>query len=218
MKVTTDACIQGAWTPVPSTAYRALDIGAGTGLLSLMLAQRAPGITIEAIELDDVAAVQARDNVMQSAWADRIAVLTGDVREYRPPHKYDLLISNPPFFNDSLLGKAANENVAHHTLSLSHGELLGCMDAHVAGNGYISILLPVNEYEHWLKLAGASQWYESRRLTVRHTKNAAAKRIVGLFCKDEQTACIHEELIIMGEDRRYTQAFIDLLSPFYLYM
>src|SRR4051812_43889814 len=92
MKVTTDACIQGAWTAVLPQVKRVLDIGAGTGLLSLMLAQRVPGIIIDAIEYDAAAAAQARDNAIASPWKESINIIEADVCSYGFTHKYDLII------------------------------------------------------------------------------------------------------------------------------
>src|SRR4051812_8170670 len=98
MKVTTDACIQGAWCPISPDVKAVLDIGAGTGLLSLMLAQRNDDICIDAIEYDKDAAIQAAGNVLASGWRDRISILYADVRDHRFARRYDLIISNPPFF------------------------------------------------------------------------------------------------------------------------
>jgi len=216
MKVTTDACIQGAWTQLEPGVKRVLDIGAGTALLSLMLAQRNPDIIIDAIELDSDAAGEGRGNAMRSSWGSRINVLKGDVRYYSFEHKYDFIISNPPFFTDSLLGKEARENIAYHTRSLSHAELLIAIDARLEEDGYFSILLPVAEYELWLKLTKAKHWFEINRLSVRHKKEAIVKRVVGIFCRKEGPVVQHDELIIMDDSNNYSRDFIDLLSPFYL--
>jgi tRNA1Val (adenine37-N6)-methyltransferase len=119
MKVTTDACIQGAWTPVQKDEVRILDIGAGTGLLSLMLAQKAPNAIVDAVELNEQAATQAGQNFAGSPWADRLNVICSDIQGYRATHKYDLIISNPPFFNNSLKGPEASRNNARHTTALT---------------------------------------------------------------------------------------------------
>ncbi len=214
MKVTTDACIQGAWTPVLPGVKYVLDIGAGTGLLSLMLAQRSNDVVIDAMELDAAAADEARTNVAASPWKERIKVLAGDVRGYSFGCKYDMIITNPPFFNNSLLGEEDSKNMARHTLSLSYSELLKAMDENLVNGGVISVLLPAVEYEQWRSLAVAGDWFECGRLTIRHKEDAAVKRIVGLFCKKEMPV-VNDELVIM-DGLKYSQSFIDLLSPFYL--
>jgi len=216
MKVTTDACIQGAWTTVlPGTKY-VLDIGAGTGLLSLMLAQRYTNIITDAIEIDADAAQEARDNVVASPWKDRINILEGDVRNYAFQRKYDLIISNPPFFNNSLLGNEAGKNTARHTVSLSYAELLKVMEENLEDDGRVSIMLPTTEYIRWKSLAVTRKWFESGSLSVRHRAHAPAKRVVGIFCKREISIAKPDELIILEEGNNYSQDFIDLLSPFYL--
>lgn len=114
MKVTTDACIQGAWTPVLPSVKNVLDVGTGTGILALMLAQKNSEITVDAIEVDKDAAGQARANVAGSPWRERINILEGDVRNYPFDKRYDLIITNPPFFSNSLLGDDVNKNLARH--------------------------------------------------------------------------------------------------------
>src|SRR5688500_11779251 len=110
MKVSTDACIQGAWTPIADNVKDVLDIGAGTGLLSLMLAQRNYDIRIDAVELDVEAAQQAKENVASSPWKDRVEVIQADVTQHSFTKLYDMVICNPPFFNNSLLGDTDTRN------------------------------------------------------------------------------------------------------------
>ena len=215
MKVTTDACIQGAWTPLLPHVKRVLDAGAGTGLLSLMLAQRSGNIVIDGIESDKAAAAQALENVRASPWAGRINVLEGDAREYGYPNKYDLIISNPPFFNNSLLSDADNKNKARHTLSLSYKDLLSILDENLSYNGYASIMLPVPEYRLWKELVSQNGWFEIGRLSVSHRPGASIKRVVGLFSKTEQLWGDHL-LVINSQPNKYSAEFIDLLAPFYL--
>ena len=216
MKVTTDACIQGAWTPVLPGVKRVLDIGAGTGLLSLMLAQRNADIAVDAIEFDKDACAQARDNATASPWTDLVNIIEGDVRTYDFSHKYDLIISNPPFFNNSLLGDTAAKNNARHTLSLSYTDLLNVMAGSLNDDGYVSILLPATEYGQWSDLMQENGWGEFERLSISHRPGAAVKRIVGLFHKKDVAGASKALLTIQGDDNNYTPAFIDLLAPFYL--
>ncbi len=216
MKVTTDACIQGAWTPVFPRVTRMLDIGTGTGLLSLMLAQRNSGITIDAIEFDKEAARQAVGNTNASPWKDRITILEGDVRDHISGDKYDLIISNPPFFNNSLLGDDVSKNRARHTLSLSYAELIKAIATNLLDDGYVSIMLPYTEYLQWKELAGEASLQEFERLSVSHTPGGTVKRVVGLFRKGETGAPQEHRIIIKGDDNVYTPGFTDLLSPFYL--
>ena len=216
MKVTTDACIQGAWTPVLPHVKRVLDIGAGTGLLSLMLAQRKDDIAIDAIEIDKDAARQAKENAAASSWKDRVNVIDGDVRNYPFPDKYDLIVANPPFFNNSLLSNGAAKGIARHTLHLSFSQLLDAVSGNLAADGYVSILLPDAENRVWKGLAQQAGFFEVDRLMVRHTEHAPVKRVVSIFSKNEPSFVGEQELCIMDAGQRYSETFIGLLSPFYL--
>jgi len=216
MKITTDACIQGAWTPVSAGITRVLDIGAGTGILSLMLAQRNPDIVIDAVEFDHDAAMQAVENVKASGWKERINVLQGDIRNYIAPARYDLIISNPPFFNNSLLSDKANKNLARHTLSLSYSDLLQAIDNNLNQGGYASIMLPYTEYLEWKEGLDENKWYESHKLFIRHKEGAVIKRVVTVFGKKRNPEIKEDTLIIKGNENLYTPEFTDLLSPFYL--
>lgn len=216
MKVTTDACIQGAWTPVLPSVKRVLDIGTGTGLLSLMLAQRNPDIIIDAIELDSEAARQASENIALSAWKNRVQVLEGDVINFTFTNKYDLIISNPPFFNDSLQSDKANKNMARHTAALGNNDLLKVITDNLNEGGYASILLPYKEYQIWKELLQESGWNEFDQLAISHRPEAAVKRVVSLFSKKEIAAIRENTLIIQDTGCKYSHSFTDLLSPYYL--
>jgi len=215
MKVTTDACIQGAWTPILPGVERVLDIGMGTGLLSLMLAQRNKQLLIDAIELDSNAVKQAAENIATSPWADRISVWEGDACNYAFPHKYDMVICNPPFFNNSLLGNAGQKNMARHTISLTQKYLLDILANNLAEGGYASILLPQPEYRLWNELITQNGWAEIARLNISHTQDAAVKRVVSL-CSRKAINELREKSLVIKDGTNYTAAFTELLSPFYL--
>ena len=216
MKVTTDACIQGAWTPLLPNVKRVLDVGTGTGLLALMLVQRSKDIRIDGIEFDKDAATQATENVKASEWNERLKIIEGDARNYSSPNKYDLIISNPPFFNNSLLGDKESKNMARHTLSLTYTDLLKVLENNVAEDGYASIMLPIIESRQWKELLLQNGWFEVGSLSVSHGAQAPVKRIVGLFSKKKITVIKECTLTIRRDETNYTEAFIDLLSPFYL--
>ena len=216
MKVTTDACIQGAWTPLLPHVHCVLDIGAGTGLLSLMLAQRSTSIVIDGIEYDSAAAAQAADNATASPWSSRLQIIEGDATTYHFPYKYDLLISNPPFFNNSLLSGARSKDMARHTVTLTYTALLQVLAANLNDDGYASIMLPFTEYQQWYALAVQNGWFEVGKLSVRNNADGPVKRVVGLFSRNNSGVINDQELVIRNNDNNYTPEFIRLLSPFYL--
>jgi tRNA1Val (adenine37-N6)-methyltransferase len=214
MKVSTDACIQGAWTPMTSAVKSVLDIGTGTGLLALMLAQRNETARIDAVEIDHAAARQAAANVAASPWSDRITVDEGDVRSVNNGG-YDLIISNPPFFTNDLLGPDNNRNLARHTLSLSFEELFCVIRNGLLATGYASVMLPTAEHRDWEELVGRYGWHITRRLSIVPVLHAPANRVVSL-CSALPDADISEELIIRYAPDTYSPEFTQLLAPFYL--
>jgi tRNA1Val (adenine37-N6)-methyltransferase len=218
MKVTTDACIQGAWTPIRENVKQVLDAGAGTGLLSLMLVQRNADIYVDAIELDKDAAAQAKENIQASPWGSRVNVSEGDVCTYSFTCRYDLIISNPPFFNNSLLSNNASKDMARHTLQLTYEGLLQVCEQCLDDNGYISIMLPPAEYKQWQALAERHGMFEQERLTIQHKKDSPVIRVVGLFGKKQMDKIDETKLVIRETEENYSKEFTDLLAPFYLYL
>lgn len=218
MKVSTDACVQAAWTPIRENVKHVLDIGAGTGLLSLMLAQRNQKIVIDAIEMDEPAAKQAKENVANSGWNDRINIICADAKTYAYDKQYDLIISNPPFFQNSLLGPNEERNKARHTQSLGYQELLNIFEKNLAANGYASVLLPYIEQKIWEGLLMGNNWGMVQRLLVLPKIGATANRVVSLCAKMPLQQLPDETIAIRRDAANYTNEFIDLLRPFYLHL
>lgn len=216
MKVSTDACIQGAWTPViKSSSTNILDIGAGTGLLSLMLAQRSNANTIDAIEYDSDAAKQAEDNIKSSPWAERIHIIEADATLYQYNKKYDLIIANPPFFNNSLLGPDSLRNQARHTIGLSYRKLFDVICQNIISDGMASILLPAQHYQEWLKILDDEGWGVKQQLLVHPVEGKQENRVV-VVCSSTPGDISTEHLYIRQADGSYTAEYQQLMSPFYL--
>lgn len=215
MKVTTDACIQGAWTPLLPSDVNVLDVGTGTGLLSMMLAQRNSTIIIDAIEIDPAAATQATQNFHESPWHHRIYPLLTDIRQYTPPHPYHLIICNPPFFTHSLLGPTHNRNMARHDVALTSQQLLITAASMLALNGRLSLLLPYTEYLQWRKTAIQFGLYEVECLHIRHRPSAPVKRVVTILTPTPVATPSISELTIQNTKGEYTDHFKELLTDFY---
>lgn len=216
MKVSTDACIQGAWTPITQQVHRVLDIGTGTGLLSLMLAQRATDIQVDAVELDANAAIQAVDNVSVSPWSSRVSVYQADIKNYAAEEQYDMIIVNPPFFQNDLKGEQASRNMARHNDSLSYEDLFSVLEKWQHEEGYSSVLLPTSEFEQWEQLLNSKGWSVFSKLLIKPRATRPYNRVVGL-CKKGALSNATEELCIYGEEG-YTERFKELLKPFYLHL
>lgn len=215
MKVSTDACIHGAWTPIEPQVKNVLDIGTGTGLLSLMLAQRGMNIHIDAIEIDAQAAMQAMDNFNASPWKERLNILHGDAKNYSYPKKYELIICNPPFFKNSLLGEDEKRNHARHALHFSLNGLMKVIDENNSDDGYASVLLPAAEQKEWMRILKEKGHFISRQLNIHPSKNKPANRIVTVSSR--KAGFIHtEELFIRKEDNEYDEEFSLLMQSFYL--
>lgn len=216
MKVSTDACIQGAWTPIFPEVKNVLDVGTGTGLLGLMLAQRNEQLLIDAIEIDEGAFLQAARNFEASLWEKRLQIFQGDARSFELQRKYDLIICNPPFFINSILGTKQSRNYARHQLSLNFDELFLIIERNLIDNGYASVMLPINEYQLWKELLFSKKWCVFKELKIVPAKNKIENRIVSLCCRISKNIVEEETLYIRDENNQYSIEYSKLLSPFYL--
>lgn len=221
MKVCTDACIQGAFTAQylvdkNTTVPAILDIGAGTGLLSLMLAQRIPAI-ITAVELDPDAAQQALDNFAASPWANRLSLTQTDIRKMDNGLSYDFIITNPPFYESALKSGHAQKDQAMHATNLSYQELIRAIDRQLTPSGQVSVLLPYTVFEIFRELALIAGFQLREVLYIRQSVNHGFFRAVGIFSRSGGDTTV-KELAIHDADRLYTNAFVSLLTPYYLYL
>jgi tRNA1Val (adenine37-N6)-methyltransferase len=218
MKVSTDACIQGAWSPIQANARLACDIGTGTGLLSLMLAQRKPDLSIEALELDPEAAAQASENVASSAFKACIKVVHSDVRNFKPSAPYDLIICNPPFFENSLQSDNQKRMQARHTDTLSLKEIAAFAGSFLSLEGTISLLLPVDRAAFWEREAKEHGLFAHQSLQIRPNRNKASNRVVLHFGRQSIPNPAEQELIIYQEQGVYTAEFSALMASYYLHL
>jgi tRNA1Val (adenine37-N6)-methyltransferase len=215
MKICTDSCILGAWTANHLYGTKnILDIGTGTGLLSLMLAQKFDGL-IDSIELDPESAVQAKENIIISPWPQRIRILEGDIRNYPLPFDYDFIITNPPFYESDLRSTAEKKNKAKHNESLTLYELLIAIRTHLKSTGAFSILLPFYRGDYFEKLAVSYGFFLRERLTVRQTPSHQPFRSICLFSFQKPVNPISNELDIRNEKGKYSTEFVELMSDYY---
>lgn len=219
MKVSTDACLLGAWAPLEEISGKVLDIGAGTGLLSLMLAQRFGELKITALEIDPEAATQAGENVAESPFADRIEVVCEDIRAHHPTTLYDAIIANPPFFQNSLKGPDAARNAARHSDALSLEDLYASVVRFLKPDGLFALLLPVEAQKAWEKGLISGKLSLRERVFVKPLPYKAPNRVLSLYGKGENSGnASNSELVIYEEYGTYTAAFRKLLAPFYLHL
>ena len=209
MKVGTDGVLVGAWTSVEG-AGTILDVGAGTGLIALMIAQRAPGAMITAIELDGTAADEARFNVEMSPWSGRISIVNCDFLEYKPSEMFDLIVSNPPFFGTELRSPDKMRAMARHGDTLNVGALIRHSAAMMSQRGRLCFISPADREDDILMEAAFSGLNLSRQVKV-YTKQSATMptRVLWEFTHAD-AVCEFSEL------RINTPLYRELVSPYYL--
>ena len=217
MKVSTDACIQGAWAQVPSGCKRILDVGCGTGLLALMLAQRFSNCIIDAIEIDERAAAQAKRNVAESIFAKQINILHADALSYSFEHTYDFIICNPPFFSNSLKGPNNNRNLARHQQELTLSTLFTLFQKNTSSTAQVCILLPVDEFATFEQIVSTHNWFVNKKLFIKPKDSKTANRVVAI-CSSVNTDCDQHELVIYNSAHAYTPLCKELLAPYYLHL
>ncbi|MBQ6202648.1 MAG: methyltransferase [Prevotella sp.] len=211
MKVGTDGTLLGAWA---RGGHRVLDIGTGTGLIALMMAQRFDDALVDAIDLDDEACIQARQNVAESPYSDRIKILNKSLQTFSnimPDETYDAIVSNPPYFRHSLKAPDARRSVARHTDTLSYKDLTNCSFKLLSENGEFSIVIPFDCREKLEEEAILSGFFPSRVCAVRTTRKKPPKRYLLAFKKNPTTVQV-EELILDSEEYKI------LMKDFYLYL
>ena len=213
MKVGTDGVLLGAWADC-NGAKRILDIGTGTGVIALMLAQRNAEAELHAVEIDEVASCRARANFDMSPWTERLEVSCCAVQEFEPSEKFDLIISNPPYFVDSLLPPDSKRSTARHTHDLSFEELDSAVARLLADNGRFALILPTVEFDKYLAITQLSL---VRRCDVYPKVGAEVKRVMAEFAKSKPLAIVHEYITIEVEKRGdYTEEYRTLTKDFYL--
>ena len=219
MKVGTDSILLGAWAPV-AQATRVLDIGTGSGLLALMLAQRsAESVQIDAVELDVDAAAQAAENVARSPWAQRIHIYQADIIKWarRQESGYSLIVSNPPYFTPGPACASSARDNARATHTLDHETLLRCAEILLDEEGFFCLVLPEEEGKRFTHMALARGWHLRLRHEVAENKMRPPHRLL-LGFSPVAGALLQEQTVIRGPDQRYSADFCRLTQDFYLFM
>lgn len=216
MKVGTDGVLLGAWTKIRE-AKTALDIGTGTGLISLMLAQRSEGLSsIDAIDIDEGAILQTVENVERTSF-ENVKAVHSSLQEYviGCDKRYDLIVSNPPYFSSSLHSPNGQRTLARHTDSLPMAEFMNASARLLSANGYLSLVFPYTEKDLLIELAQDAGLFVSRITNVYPMPHLQAKRVLLEFSMIKQYVEV-ADLIIEKERHIYTNDFSELVRDFYL--
>jgi tRNA1Val (adenine37-N6)-methyltransferase len=219
MKVCTDACILGAWASsfpvIANTSFRILDIGTGTGLLSLMLAQ-AFDATIDAVEIDPSAYQQALINTNESQFANKISVHHRAIQDFDSPHSYQLIVSNPPFYQNNLQSPNHQRNKALHAETLHFDDLIDSVCKYLSTNGTFFVLLPAYEMTVFTDKAISKGLFPNKSLVVRHHEGSKIFRVVKAFTKIPTTTEAITSFNIYDQSQQYSLDFVALLRDYYI--
>lgn len=218
MKVGTDGVLLGAWANAEN-ARRILDIGAGSGLISLMLAQRYPSASVVGIDIDEDAIAQAKENAELSPWKDRVELFVADVCEFSKNEnmQFDAIVSNPPYFEEKVHCPDGQRNAARHTQGLSFADLLDSAKRLLAPEGGFSVVLPSNAYDTFVSLAAERHLYVRRCTKVFTKPGIPAKRVLVELGHGIVRAELHD-LYIEVAPRIHSDEYVALTKGFYLKM
>ncbi len=238
MKVTTDGCLFGAWVAElvrsekpevgsqklevkdQNSSENLLDIGTGTGLLSLMLAQTTDNLLIDAVEIDKDAVEQAKENIASSPWHNRINTIHINAKEFSGRHQYDLILSNPPFYENELKSGNSKKNKAHHDDGLLFNDLLTIIKRNLKPGGTFYLLLPYKRKDEIETFFTKNELAISHKTFVKQSTQHNYFRILlsGKHKTDKDVNFTTDEIAIRNENQQYTPAFIQLLKDYYLHL
>lgn len=215
MKVGTDGVLLGAWAPLHD-GNRILDVGTGSGLIALMLAQRFPSSTLLGIDIDEAAVSQARENVAASPFADRVVIEGVSLQELdAAPETFDAIVCNPPFFEESLLSPDAGRTTARHTTSLPFAELIEHTARLLKPDGRFCVILPTTSFDSFHLQCFPLGLSLAVRCDIQTSPGKAPKRTMACFRKAEGITR-RDELLVLTEGGQRSAAYSALTRDFYL--
>jgi tRNA1Val (adenine37-N6)-methyltransferase len=220
MKIGTDGVLLGAWAPLEQNPFSILDIGTGTGVIALMLAQRSAAQQIDALEIDENAYEQATDNFENSPWNDRLFCFHAGLDEFmeEPEDEYDLIVSNPPFYAEDYKTNNEQRDLARFQDALPFEDLIEAADLLLSENGILAVIIPFKEEERFMAIAKEFELYPIKITRVKGTPTTEIKRSLLAFKRYELPALDSDELIIETARHQYTPEYIELTKEFYLKM
>lgn len=220
MKIGTDGVLLGAWSPIPENTISVLDIGTGTGIIALMIAQRSNAEQIDAVEIDEEAYEQATENFESSPWSDRLFCFHAGLDELieEPEDEYDLIISNPPFYTENFKTEDAQRDLARFEDAMPFEMLIEAADLLLSENGIFSVIIPFKEEENFLALAKEFELFPMKITRVKGTPTSEVKRSLMAFKRFITQEFEMDELVIEIERHVYAAEYISLTKDFYLKM
>jgi tRNA1Val (adenine37-N6)-methyltransferase len=220
MKIGTDSVLLGSWCPIDNNPNSILDVGAGTGILSLMLAQRTNADQIDALEIDEEAYEQCVENFENSPWADRLFCFHAGLDEFveDPEDEYDIIISNPPFYAEDFKTDNSQRDLARFQDALPFEELIEAADLLLSENGIFAVIIPYKEEEKFIDLCAEFELYPVKVTRVKGSHKTPIVRSLLAFKRYELSVLLADELVIEINRHEYTDVYINLTKDFYLKM
>jgi len=212
MKVGTDAVLLGAWMPLPENCKTILEIGSGCGVIALMLAQRT-NANITGIDIDKESVIEAKKNAENSPWKNNVQFYHENVQFFAQTNieKFDVIVSNPPFFENSLKSPNRNKNISKHTDMLSFENLAGAVNILLSNTGCFGVILPMNCVEKFEKIMFFFHLYIIKKKLIYPTPAKKANRMLMLF-ERKPAACQEEKLTI--RENGYTSEYLELVKEY----
>ena len=220
MKIGTDAVLLGAWCPIDNNPKSILDVGAGTGILALMLAQRTNADQIDALEIDEEAYEQCVENFENSPWADKLFCYHAALDEFvdDPEDEYDLIISNPPFYSEDFKTTDEQRDLARFQDAMPFEDLIEAADLLLSENGTVAVVIPYKEEERFIDLCAEYELYAVKATRVKGSHKTPIVRSLLAFRRYELSVLTADELVIEINRHEYTDDYINLTQDFYLKM
>lgn len=220
MKIGTDGVLLGAWTPIENNPFSILDIGTGTGIIALMLAQRSLAEQIDALEIDEGAYEQAVNNFENSPWGDRLFCYHAGLDEFveDPEDEYDLIISNPPFYSDDYKTENAQRDIARFQDAMPFDDLIEAADLLLSENGIFSVIIPFKEEGRFIDLCAEVELFPIKITRVKGSHKTQIIRSLLAFKRFELPVLDANELVIEINRHEYTNDYVELVKEFYLKM
>ena len=220
MKIGTDGVLLGAWCPIDNNPFSVLDIGAGTGILSLMLAQRSNAEQIDSLEIDEEAYEQCVENFENSPWSDRLFCFHAGLDEFinEPEDEYDIIISNPPFYSEDYKTESSQRDLARFQDALPFEDLIEAADLLLSENGIFAVIIPFKEEKKFIDLCAEVELYPIKVTRIKGTPTTEIKRSLLAFKRYELPVLEADELVIETSRHQYTDEYIELTKDFYLKM
>ena len=220
MKVGTDGVLLGAWAPINNNPKTILDIGTGTGLIALMLAQRCNANQIDALEIEENAFEEATENFENSPWSDRLYCYHAGLDEFveEPEVEYDLIVCNPPFYSEDYKSKNTNRDLARFQDALPFDELIEAAELLLSEDGVLAVIIPFKEEQNFIDLCAEVELFPTKITRVRGTTTTAIVRTLLAFERYQLATDYIGEIAIEINRHEYTDDYIELTNEFYLKM